>query len=292
MDGFAQQRVSGAGAELAVAVGGKGPPLLLVHGYPQTKEMWGKIAPRLAEHFTLVIPDLRGYGQSEKPRGGGDHATYSKRAMAADLAQVMTALGHETFAVAAHDRGARAAHRLALDHAGRVTRLTLMDIIPTFDVFERTDQRLARFYFHWFFLAQPEPLPEGLIGANPDLWTSTLLGAGRGHLDHYAPEALATYMAAFRDPAVIHATTEDYRAGATIDLDHDRADRAQGVKIACPLQILWGAKGVLPLLYDVLALWQAQALLPVTGQGIPAGHFLAEQAPEETLAAVLGFHRA
>ena len=290
LDGFRQHRIATSGAEINVRTAGDGPPLLLLHGYPQTHAMWHRVAPILAEQFTVVCPDLRGYGASSKPASHATHATYSKRAIAQDMAEVMTALGHETFQLAGHDRGGRVAHRLAVDHAPRVRKLALLDIIPTFDVFAEVDQKVATGTYHWFFLIQPEPLPERLIAAEPEFflrWHLRSWSAGRD--EFFAPEAVAAYIEAFRDPAVIHATCEDYRAGASIDLEHDAADRAAGRRIQCPLLVLWGANGKPQ---DVAAHWRPLCDAQVTGLPLSAGHFLAEEVPAETAAALAEFFAA
>ncbi|HEY2187777.1 MAG TPA: alpha/beta hydrolase [Caldimonas sp.] len=276
---------------LFVRIGGKpdGPPLLLLHGYPQTHAMWRRVADRLAADFRLVIADLRGYGDSHKPGPAAspeaDHAQYSKRVMAADMAALMRSLGHERFAVVGHDRGGRVAHRLALDHGERVERLALLDIVPTLDMYERTDMRFASWYFHWFFLIQPAPLPERMIGGDPAYYLRWILGGfGAQGIGFIEPEALAEYERCFCRAEAIHASCEDYRASATIDLEHDRASRAAGEKIACELLVLWGSRGVVGQLYDPLALWRAQCAATVTGQAMKGGHFLAEELPDETAA--------
>jgi haloacetate dehalogenase len=285
-EGFEQRRVAAAGTEINLRLGGAGPALLLLHGYPQTHVMWHRIAPRLAERFTVVCADLRGYGDSGRPPAGADHAGYSKRAMAQDMAEVMSGLGFARFSVVGHDRGARVTHRLLLDHGGRVDKAAVLDIAPTLDMYERTDRAFAEAYYHWFFLIQPFDLPERLIGADPDYYLGKKIGAWSKVGGCFAPEALAEYKRCFRDPAVIHATCEDYRAAASIDLEHDRGDRDR--KIAVPLLVLWGALGVIERSYDVLDLWSARAE-QVSGQALPCGHFLAEEAPDETLEALLGF---
>jgi haloacetate dehalogenase len=246
--------------------------------------MWHRVAPVLAEQFTVVCPDLRGYGASSKPASDPAHAAYSKRATAQDLVEVMAELGHERFLLAGHDRGGRVAHRLALDHPERVRKLALLDIIPTYDVFHAVDQKVATGTYHWFFLIQPAPFPETLIGHDPDFflrWHLRAWSAGRD--DFFAPEAVAAYVDAFRDPATVHATCEDYRAGATIDLEHDAADRDR--RIACPLLVLWGEKGKPQ---DLAAIWRDRGT-EVTGRALPAGHFLAEEVPAETAAALAEF---
>lgn len=286
LDGFTRSRIKTAGAEISIAKAGEGPPLLLLHGYPQTHVMWHKIAPQLAERFTVVLSDLRGYGDSAKPPGGERHEAYSKRAMAQDQAEVMAALGFDSFAVVGHDRGARVTHRLALDHPERVTKAAVLDIAPTLAMYDSTDMTFATAYYHWFFLIQPFDLPERLIGNDPDYYLEKKISAWSKNEGCFAPDALAEYKRCFRDPETIHATCEDYRAGAGIDLDHDRADLDR--KIACPLLVLWGAKGVIERSYDVLDTWRARAV-EVTGQALPCGHFLPEEAPEQTLAALQAF---
>jgi haloacetate dehalogenase len=286
LNDFEQTRIATAGAEINLRRAGQGPPLLLLHGYPQTHVMWHKIAPALAERFTVVLTDLRGYGDSAKPPGGDNHEAYSKRAMARDQIEVMAALGFEKFAVAGHDRGARVAHRMALDHPDCVTKLALLDIAPTLAMYERADMAFASAYYHWFFLIQPYDLPEHLIGADPDFYLDKKIGKWSRNDDCFDPAAVAEYKRCFRDPATIHATCEDYRAAAGIDLDHDRADLDR--KIACPLLALWGAEGVIERSYPVLDIWRERAA-DVTGKALPCGHFLAEEAPEETLAALVEF---
>ena len=286
LDGFQQDRITTTGAEINLRRAGEGPPLLLLHGYPQTHVMWHKIAPALAERFTVVLTDLRGYGDSAKPPGGDNHEAYSKRAMAQDQVEVMTALGFDSFAVAGHDRGARVGHRLALDHPERVSKLALLDIAPTLAMYERTDMAFASAYYHWFFLIQPYDLPERLIGADPDFYLEKKIGKWSKSPGAFATTALAEYKRCFRDPATIHATCEDYRAAAGIDLEHDRADL--GRKLACPVLALWGAKGVIERSYPVLEIWRERAR-DVHGKALPCGHFLAEEAPAETVAELLNF---
>ncbi|WP_394121797.1 alpha/beta fold hydrolase [Planococcus donghaensis] len=261
-------------AEIYLRYGGQGPPLLLLHGHPQTHMMWHELAPKLAEEYTVVMPDLRGYGDSSKPESADDHSTYSKRAMAKDQIAVMKELGFSRFTVIGHDRGARCAYRLALDFPETVEKLAVMDIIPTGETFRRADKDFAMGYWHWFFLAQPFDFPERVIGENPD----NFYFQGTRHLFH--PEALAEYWRGIHNPGTIHAMCEDYRAAATIDSELDEADRGSK-KITCPVLVLWGEKGALPNWYDVLDVWQDWAD-DVTGRGIDCGHYLAEEAPEET----------
>ena len=286
-EGFERERVTTSGAEINVVRGGDGPPVLLLHGYPQTHAMWHAVAPLLAERFTVVAADLRGYGDSSKPRGGEDHVAYSKRAMAGDMVEVMEHLGFESFSVTGHDRGGRVAHRMALDHSERVERLALLDIIPTREVFARTDKELATAYYHWYFLIQPYDLPEALIGGNPIYYLHKKLGGWGTAIDTFAPEALAEYERCFRNPATIYASCEDYRAAASIDLEHDEAD-AESNEIECPLLLLWGGTGVMERLYDVPEVWRPYAR-DVRGKPIDAGHFLAEERPEETVRELLAF---
>ena len=295
-EGFPGSLHSVGGIDVFARTGGNpdGPPLLFLHGYPQTHAMWRRVAERLAADFRIVLADLRGYGDSAKPPPPAtpelDHAQYSKRAMAADLAALMRSLGHERFAVVGHDRGGRVAHRLALDHRDRVTRLALLDIVPTLDMYEATDMRFASVYYHWFFLIQPAPLPERMIGGDPAHYVRWMLGAfGSGGFGFVESEALAEYERCFCRAEAIHASCEDYRASATIDLEHDRASRAAGEKIAADLLVLWGSRGVVGRLFEPVALWRAQCTSTVTGQAVEAGHFLAEELPDDT-AALLRAH--
>jgi haloacetate dehalogenase len=285
-DGFTHTQIGTDGATINLRYGGSGPPVLLLHGYPQTHAMWHLVAPRLAERFTVVVADLRGYGDSAKPPGGADHAGYAKRAMARDQVEVMAALGFERFAVVGHDRGGRVGHRMALDFPERVTRLAVLDIVPTYHIFTHVTKELATLYYHWFFLIQPFDLPERLIGADPIYYLHKKLGGWGGQLGIFAPAALAEYERCFSDPATIHASCEDYRAAASIDLEHDAADR--GRRLACPLLALWGERGVPHRCYDVPAVWRDYAG-DVRGRALPAGHYLAEECPEETTAELLAF---
>lgn len=283
-EGFKTSGIAANNVIINTLIKGHGPALLLLHGYPQTHVMWHKIAPMLADHFTVVATDLRGYGDSSKPDGDAQHECYSKRAMAADQVAVMAALGFEKFMLAAHDRGARVAHRLLLDHPERVTRAALLDIIPTPEVFKRIDQFTATAYYHWFFLIQRRDLPERLIGADPEYYLRRM--GTRAGKDVFAPEAFAEYLRCFRDPACIHATCEDYRAAASVDLKHHKDDG--GRMITCPLLLLWGKEGLLERAYDPVAVWRQYAA-DVRGHSLPAGHFLSEEAPRETLDALVEF---
>jgi haloacetate dehalogenase len=273
----------GAKVSLRVRHGGAGPPLLLLHGYPQTHMMWGQIAGGLADRFTVIAPDLRGYGKSRKPASSADHETSSKRAMARDAVALMARFGFDRFHVAGHDRGGRVAYRLALDHPQAVAKVTVMDIIPTGEVWARADHRFALGYWHWPFLAQPAPFPERLIGANPEFFLF------RGSRPAFmADDAYADYIACGREPEVIHAMCECYRAGAGYDRALDWADKAAGRRIAAPLQVLWGAKGAVAAWYDVLGVWGEWAG-DVQGEAIDCGHYLPEEKPAETLAALRDF---
>ena len=288
-EGFTERRIATSGAEIHAVVGGDGPPLALLHGYPQTHVMWHRVAPRLAEAFTVVAPDLRGYGRSSKPPGGEGSANYAKRAMARDVVEVMAALGHDRFLLAGHDRGGRVAYRLALDHPDRVRRLATLDIMPTIEQFDRMDRRGALGSFHWFLLAQPSPLPERLIGGDPVSFLHDLLSRWSGAESPFAPEAMADYERSFRDPETVRATCDDYRAGATIDCDLDAADRDAGRRIACPMLALWGDRGG-DRRAAMMEVWERWAT-DVRGAAIPCGHFLPEEAPSETAAALLDFFR-
>lgn len=286
LTGFRPFQIALEETTIVGAIGGSGPPLLLLHGYPQTHAMWHKIASRLTQDFTVVAADLRGYGDSGKPPGGADHAGYSKRSMAHDMVQVMAQLGFAQFMVAGHDRGARVTHRLCLDHPAIVQRAVVLDIVPTHHMYATADRAFAEAYYHWFFLIQPDDLPERLIGADPEYYLRKKLAQWSRIPDAFAPEAVAEYVRCFSAPATIHATCEDYRAAATIDLRHDEADMAQ--KIACPLLALWGGAGFVGRRYDVLAVWSEHAT-DVRGHAVPGGHFLPEEAPEETYAALREF---
>jgi haloacetate dehalogenase len=277
-----------AGVHIHARTGGEGPPLLLLHGHPQTHAIWHKVAPVLAERFSLVLCDLRGYGDSSKPAGDAEHAHYSKRVMARDMRRVMQALGHGRFAVLAHDRGARVAHRLAADHAEAVTRLVLLDIAPTLAMYEQTSEAFARAYWHWFFLIQPAPLPERLIEADPAAYLRDVMGRRSAGLAPFDPRALAEYTRCLALPGTAHGLCEDYRAAAGIDLAHDRADRDAGRQLRMPLLALWGAQGVVHRCFQPLQEWQRVAE-DVRGGPLPCGHYIPEEAPEALLAQALPF---
>jgi len=287
--GFAAHDLTVApGVKIHAAVGGSGPALLVLHGHPQTHAIWHKVAPTLARHFTLVLADLRGYGDSSKPVGEADHANYSKRTMAADMLAAMRQLGHERFAVLAHDRGARVAHRLAADHPQAVRRLALLDIAPTLAMYEQTDERFARAYWHWFFLIQRQPLPERLLEADPAAYLRDVMGGRSAGLAPFDPRAMAEYVRCLSLPGAAHGLCEDYRAAAGIDLEHDRADRDAGRRLEMPLMVLWGRDGVIERCFDALAEWRRVAN-DVRGMALPCGHYVAEEAPDALLAAVLPF---
>jgi haloacetate dehalogenase len=286
LDGFETREIPAGDIMVAAAVGGEGPPLLLLHGYPQTRACWHRVAPGLARRFTVVAADLRGYGDSSKPPGGDDHAAYSKRAMAADMVGAMRALGFTRFGVAGHDRGGRVARRMALDHPEAVDRVAVLDIVPTLTLFDGTDQAFATAYYHWFFLIQPDGLPETMIGRDPEWFLRETVRRWSGRALPVDEEAIREYVRCFSEPAAIHASCEDYRAAAGIDLVHDRADA--GARIACPLLVLWGAHGAMHRLYDVLDAWRPSAA-DVCGRALPGGHFLPEECPDETLAELSAF---
>jgi haloacetate dehalogenase len=283
---FRAQTVATSQAPINVRVAGAGPGLLLLHGFPQTGAMWHRIAPALAQDCTVVVADLRGYGASGKPSGKPGGELYSKRVMAQDMVEVMDALGFGTFAVLGHDRGARVAHRMALDHPERVEQLAVMDIIPTLQVFRSADETMARVYYHWFMLSQPFDLPERLVGGDPEFYLRWCLRTWTTDFGAFSEAALDEYIAAFSDPATVHATCEDYRAGAGIDLEHDEADLDR--KITCPLLVLWGEHGFVGKAYDVLGEWSKRAE-NVTGEAVPSAHFLPEEAPAETYEALRRF---
>ena len=288
-DGFTLETRAANGQQVRLRRGGEGPPLLLLHGNPQTHAMWHRVAPTLARHYSVVAPDIRGDGFSGKPPVTPDSRHYAKREMAADLVALMRDLGHDRFRVVAHDRGARVAHRLTLDHPDAVDRLCTMDIIPTLAHFERTDMAFAMGYYHWFFLAQPHDRPERMILRDVEDWFDLHTAREPQDKGFFHPEARADYLAALREPGTVAAICEDYRAATAIDLEHDRASRAAGVKVRCPLLALWGAKGAIPRWYDALAIWRDYAAGTVTGAAVNSGHYLAEEAPDEVLAQVLPF---
>jgi haloacetate dehalogenase len=286
---FSLEHVAVSAGRLRLRRGGDGPPLLLLHGNPQTHAMWHKVAPELAKSYSVYCPDLRGYGGSLKPPATPDHALYAKREMARDMVELMAHFGHQRFRVAAHDRGARVAHRLAIDHPQRVERLCVMDIIPTLEHFDRTDMRMALGYYHWFWFAQPHPFPENVICAAPDAWWRAHTSREPKPPDFFDKEALADYMSAVHDPDMIRGMCEDYRAAASIDLEHDRASRTALEKVQCPMLVLWGKKAKIEAWYDALAVWKQYCSATVTGGSVNSGHYLAEEAPGEVLQELIAF---
>lgn len=276
------------GQSIAAVVGGAGPGLLLLHGHPQTHVIWHRVAATLAQHFTVVAADLRGYGDSSKPAGGADHAHYAKRAMAADQVSLMAALGFTRFQVLAHDRGARVAHRMAMDQPACVERLVTLDIAPTLAMYAQTSEQFARAYWHWFFLIQPAPMPERLIRADPDAYIREVMGNRSAGLKPFEPLALQEYARCLALPGAAHGLCEDYRASAGIDLVHDREDIQAGRKLTQPLLALWGAEGAVQKCFNPLADWRAVAS-NVSGEALPCGHYMAEELPEGLLAKVLPF---
>jgi haloacetate dehalogenase len=283
--GFTLETIAVDDGPIRLRRGGSGPPLLLLHGNPQTHAMWHAVAPKLAERFTVICPDLRGYGGSLKPPATADHAPYAKTAMARDMVEVMQHFGFERFLVGSHDRGARVAHRLALDFPDRIQKLAVLDIVPTIEHFERADMSFGLGYYHWFWFAQPHPFPEVIINAAPEAWFRAHTSREPKDDGFFHPEALADYLACARNPDMIRGMCEDYRAAATIDLEDDRATRTAGRKVACPMLVLWGAKGKIGKWYEPLTIWRQYCAADLTGGPVNSGHYLAEEAPEEVLAA-------
>jgi haloacetate dehalogenase len=283
--GFSSDMVETSGTTIHVLRKGSGPPLLLLHGYPETHVTWRKVAPKLAEQYSVVVPDLRGYGDSGKPQGGDRHENYSFRAMAQDQVDVMRHYGHERFRVVAHDRGARVTHRLCLDHPKAVERACLMDIAPTLTMYQTTNQEFATKYVWWFYLIQPYPLPEHMIGLDAGFYLQKIFGDLNKTAGAIGPDVMNEYVRAF-SPAVIHASCEDFRAAADIDLEMDKADDTVGWKIQCPLHVLWSSKGTVGSMWDVIAAWREKSAASVTGKPVDCGHFLQEERPEEILTEV------
>ncbi|CAR52848.1 MULTISPECIES: alpha/beta fold hydrolase [Burkholderia] len=287
-EGFSDVSATVDGIKIHALMAGAGPALLLLHGHPQTHAIWHKVAPTLARQFTIVVADLRGYGDSGKPPGEPDHANYAKRRMALDQVRLMQALGLPTFAVIGHDRGGRVAARMALDHPDVVSRLVTLDVAPTLAMYQQTSFEFARAYWHWFFLVRPSPFPETLIRADPDLYLKQTMGARSAGLKPFAPEAYAAYLRCLSDPATAHGICEDYRASVGIDLEHDQADLAAGKQIQCPFLALWGRDGVIERCFDPLAEWRRWNP-GVKGMALPCGHYIPEEAPEVLLDHVLAF---
>jgi haloacetate dehalogenase len=282
LEGFTRTEIETSGARIFTAHGGKGPPLLLMHGNPFTHLSWHKIAPRLAREFTVVCTDLRGYGDSEKPPGGADHSGYSFRAMAQDQVEVMAALGFARFYAAGHDRGARVLHRMCLDHPDKVARAAILDIIPQHHLLNNVTRAFATFSWHWFFMIQPYDLPERLMSADPDFFVRKKLAKSKQGLSFFDEAALAEYIRCFRNPATVHAMCEDYRATFGIDLEMDTRDFEAGRKISCPLLLLWGATGGVGRNHKSMDIWPLYASDIRAGKALPCGHYLSEEAPNET----------
>ena len=286
LEGFEKVRVKTSGAEINLAHAGSGSPLILLHGYPQTHVIWHKVAPRLAEKFHVICPDLRGYGDSSKPPSTADHYPYSKRAMGVDMIDVMSYFGYSDFFLVGHDRGARVAHRMALDYPERINRICVMDIVPTLHMFRTTDQQFSTGYYHWFFLIQPDGLPEHLIGSDPAYYLREKLKRWSAPGATFANEAVAEYLRCFCQPESIHASCEDYRAAAGVDLTHDEDDLKR--KISCPLLVLWGEKGFVNNQYDVPEVWSRYAE-QIETRALDCGHFLPEEAADAVSEELLRF---
>ncbi|HEY2192472.1 MAG TPA: alpha/beta hydrolase [Actinomycetospora sp.] len=287
-DPFEYRHIDADGTTIHAAVGGSGDPVLLLHGYPQTHLMWRHVARELARDHTVVVPDLRGYGASDKPTPDEDNVRYSKRAMAADQVAVMRALGFDRFALVGHDRGARVSHRLTLDHPEAVSRLAVLDIVPTRHVLTHVDLQLARGYFHWFFLATGGDVPETLLAGAPEFWIRTMVERLLAPGSVIEPEVMDHYVAAFADPACIAGSTADYKAGATTDLADDEASHDAGARVTCPVLVLWGDRSFVGKAYEPLDVWREYAD-DVRGTALPVGHFLPEEAPEQVLAELRSF---
>ena len=287
-EGFTARRLHANGVDIKTLIGGSGPPCLLLHGYPQSHLIWHRLAPELAKRYTVVATDLRGYGQSGKPVGLADHSNYSKREMARDQVEVMRQLGHQSFHLCGHDRGARVSHRLAVDHPAAVKRVMLLDISPTLVMYEQTTMDFARAYWWWFFLIQPTPFPESMIAAAPETYLKIKIGWGHAGLTAFTAETYAAYLSYVSDPATMHAMCEDYRAAASIDLEHDRADRDAGRKIACPVNVLWGEHGVVHRCFKPLEDWRRVAD-DVRGRTLPCGHYIPEEMPDALLQEMIAF---
>lgn len=288
--GFVKDQRHVNGVDITYRIKGSGPGLLLLHGHPQTHVIWHKVAEQLAEHFTVVAADLRGYGDSSRPPTDEAHLNYSKREMARDGVELMNALGFEQFSILAHDRGARVAHRLALDHPEAVQRMVLLDIAPTLAMYSQTNEAFARAYWHWFFLIRPAPLPETLIEADPEGYLRSVMGSRSAGLKPFTDEAFAQYLRCLSLPGSARGICEDYRASAGIDLEHDRADLEAGHHLSLPLLVLWGAEGTVGRCFDPLREWQ-QVATDVRGKSLPAGHYLAEEVPQLLIAEALAFLR-
>ncbi|MGY2799335.1 haloacetate dehalogenase [Ewingella americana] len=290
LEHFTQGRIAVNGTDIAYRIAGQGEPLLLLHGHPQTQAIWHKVAPYLTSQYTVVLADLRGYGDSGKPEPDADHYLYSKREMAQDQYELMLALGFKQFSVIAHDRGARVAHRLALDHPQAIKRMVLMDIAPTLSMYQQTNEEFARAYWHWFFLIRPAPLPEALISHDADLYLRSVMGSRSAGMQPFTDEAYADYLRCLQLDGTARGICEDYRASASIDLQHDQIDLEASRKVQCPLLILWGEQGTVGKCFKPLEEW-AKVAEQVTGEALPCGHYIAEEQPELLLEKVLPFLR-
>ncbi|WP_076593790.1 alpha/beta fold hydrolase [Herminiimonas arsenitoxidans] len=286
--GFERQTAEVNGVKIAYVKGGSGPALLLLHGHPQTHVIWHKVAETLAQHFTVIASDLRGYGDSDKPVGLPDHSNYSKRVMGEDQIALMAKLGFDQFLLMAHDRGGRVAYRMALDHPEIITKLVVLDVAPTLAMYEKANRAFATAYYHWFFLTRPTPFPETLVNSHPEEYLKHTIAGRSAGMKPFTPEAYAEYLRCLRDPATIHGICEDYRASATIDLDHERKDLADGNKIQCPMLALWGAHGVIEQCFKPLEEWQLLAS-DVRGHALDCGHYIPEDEPQLLLDEVLPF---
>lgn len=285
--GFEEGRIDVGDVAIAYAKAGEGPPVLLLHGYPQTRAMWAKVAPRLAKRFTVVCADLRGYGDSDKPKCLPDRSNYAFRAMADDQVKLMRALGFERFHAVGHDRGGRTVHRMTLDHPDAVRSMTVMDIVPTYTMFMEVNRHVAGAYWHWYFLSQPEPFPEHMIGKDPDFFYQTcLVGWGAAKLEDFDADMLAAYRRAWRTPEMIHGSCSDYRAAASIDLDHDAVDVER--QVDCPSLVLYGASGTMAAMFDIPAEWRRRCA-NLRGEGVPGGHFFVDEQPAQTSELLLDF---
>ena len=279
-EGFERKTVTVDGVNIACVVRGSGPGVLLLHGFPQSMAMWARVAPKLAAHYTVVCADLRGYGDSAKPRCAPDCSNYSFRAFAQDQLGLMRLLGFDRFHLIGHDRGGRTAHRMALDHPDAVRSLTVMDIVPTHAMLMDTNRKVAQAYWHWYFLSQPEPFPERLIAPDPDyFYEASLIGWGAATIDDFEPDMLAEYRRCWRQADMIHGSCSDYRAAVSVDLMHDEADI--GRKVACPTLVLYGTRGAMAALFDLPAEWRKRCS-QVMHAGLPGGHFFVDQFPDET----------
>jgi haloacetate dehalogenase len=286
--GFERHTAAVNGTQVNYVRGGSGPALLLLHGHPQTHAIWHKVAQQLAARFTVIAADLRGYGDSGKPQGLPDHSNYSKRVMGQDQIDLMAQLGFSEFLLMGHDRGARVGYRMALDHPQAIRKLVLLDVAPTLAMYEKTTREFATAYYHWFFLTRPAPFPETLINSHPETYLQHTIGGRSAGLAPFTPEAYAQYLRCLQDPATVHGICEDYRASAGIDLEHERADLAAGVKIRCDTLVLWGGHGVIEKCFDPLSEWRRLAV-NVSGKALACGHYIPEEAPDTLLAEVLPF---